>query len=280
MIQRPRRPGTGPRGETPADRLTPCRAGGIRTRDLRSPGTLLPVSGCARSYTSSASVLVGRLSWTPHASGVHGSARTFDGTLMATHPEGDRAQNAGDWRGTDRNTATQHRRSGCHTWTRPSSPCAARCAASRAGGSYSTHPRASGAPASSRSPRFASTHSADGVRRNGSNGSQPGPRRTDSGYVFTTEVGTPIDPDNLHRSWRKMTTKAGLGPLRFHALRHSAATVALARGVPLEIISRQLGHAGYAITADVYAHVGQAAQRDAADAMQAALEDWSARTRR
>jgi integrase len=43
------------------------------------------------------------------------------------------------------------------------------------------------------------------------------------------------------------------GTLRFHALRHTAATVALAQGVPLEVISRQLGHAGYGITADVYA---------------------------
>jgi integrase len=100
-----------------------------------------------------------------------------------------------------------------------------------------------------------------------------GARWTDTEYVFTTEIGTPIDPDNLQRAWRKITTRAGLGNLRFHALRRSAATVALAQGVPLEVISRQRGHAGYAITADVYAHVGAAAQRDAADAMQAALRD-------
>jgi integrase len=99
-----------------------------------------------------------------------------------------------------------------------------------------------------------------------------GPRWHDTGYVFTTEVGTPIDPDNLKHAFRKVTTKAGLGNLRFHALRHSCATVALAEGVPLEVISRQLGHAGYAITADVYAHVGREAQRQAADAMQAALD--------
>jgi integrase len=99
-----------------------------------------------------------------------------------------------------------------------------------------------------------------------------GPRWTDTGYVFTTQIGTPIDPDGLQRAWRKVSTRAGLGSLRFHALRHSAATVALAQRVPLEVISRQLGHAGYAITADVYAHVGAAAQGDAADAMQAALE--------
>jgi integrase len=108
-------------------------------------------------------------------------------------------------------------------------------------------------------------------RRNGSNG-RCRPRWTDTGYVFTTEIGTPIDPDGLQRAWRKVSTRAGLGPLRFHALRHSAATVALAHGVPLEVISRRLGHARYAMTADVYAHVGCEAQRDAADAMQAALD--------
>jgi integrase len=99
-----------------------------------------------------------------------------------------------------------------------------------------------------------------------------GPRWSDTGYIFTTEIGTPIDPDNLQRAWRKFTDKAGLGRLRFHALRHTAATVALAEGVPLEVISRQLGHAGLAITADVYAHVGDDAQRDAADAMQSAVD--------
>jgi integrase len=80
---------------------------------------------------------------------------------------------------------------------------------------------------------------------------------------------TPVD--NLQRAWRKVTDRAGLGKIRFHALRHSAATIALAQGVPLEVISQQLGHAGYAITADVYAHVGHDAHREAADAMEAAL---------
>jgi integrase len=69
-----------------------------------------------------------------------------------------------------------------------------------------------------------------------------------------------------------VNTRAGLGPLRFHVLRHSAATVAIAHGVPLEVISRQLGHAGYAITANVLRTRRCRAQRDAADATQAALE--------
>jgi integrase len=98
-----------------------------------------------------------------------------------------------------------------------------------------------------------------------------GPAWTDSGYVFTTPIGTAIDPRNLTRLYHGLTERAGLGHGRFHALRHSAATIAHALGVPLEVISKTLGHAGYAITADIYAHVGEKVERDAADAMDRAF---------
>jgi integrase len=98
-----------------------------------------------------------------------------------------------------------------------------------------------------------------------------GPAWANSGYVFTTPIGTPIDPRNLTRLYHGLTERAGLGHGRFHALRHSAATIAHALGVPLEVISKTLGHAGYAITADIYAHVGVKVERDAADAMDRAF---------
>jgi integrase len=98
-----------------------------------------------------------------------------------------------------------------------------------------------------------------------------GPTWADDGYVFTTPIGTPIDPRNLTRLYHALTERAGLGRGRFHALRHSAATIAHALGVPLEVISKTLGHAGYAITADIYAHVGAKVERDAADAMDRAF---------
>jgi integrase len=97
----------------------------------------------------------------------------------------------------------------------------------------------------------------------------PGWKMTD--YVFTTPIGSPIDPRNLTRHYHALTERAGLGHGRFHALRHSAATIMLSMGVPLEVISKTLGHAGYAITADIYAHVGSDLQRRAADAMDRAL---------
>jgi len=90
-------------------------------------------------------------------------------------------------------------------------------------------------------------------------------------YVFTTPIGSPIDPRNLTRHCHALTEKAGLGHGGFHALRHSAATIMLSMGVPLEVISRTRGHARYAITADIYAHVGSDLQRRAADAMDRAL---------
>jgi integrase len=89
----------------------------------------------------------------------------------------------------------------------------------------------------------------------------------DSDFVFTTPIGTPVDPANFRRTHLHVCDVAGLGARRFHALRHTWATLALAEGVPLEVVSKNLGHAGLAITADVYAHVGEKATRTAVDAV-------------
>jgi integrase len=52
-----------------------------------------------------------------------------------------------------------------------------------------------------------------------------------------------------------MTEGAGVGRHRLHAARHTAATLLLEQGVPLEVVSAVLGHASLAITADMYARV-------------------------
>lgn len=90
-----------------------------------------------------------------------------------------------------------------------------------------------------------------------------GPLWTDTGHVFTTATGTPLDPRNVNRWWSALCERAGLGHRRFHAARHTAATLLLDQGVPLEVVSAVLGHAGLAITADVYAKVGMDAKRRA-----------------
>jgi integrase len=90
-------------------------------------------------------------------------------------------------------------------------------------------------------------------------------------YVFASTTGTRINPRNALRWWHGLTERAGVGRRRFHASRHTAATLMLNAGVPLEVVSATLGHAGLAITADVYARVGSDLQRQAADVMEGVL---------
>lgn len=90
-----------------------------------------------------------------------------------------------------------------------------------------------------------------------------GPAWQDTGHVFMTPIGTPVDPRNALRWWHDLTTAAGVGRRRMHASRHTAATALLEAGVPLEVVSAVLGHASLAITADVYARVTGDAKRRA-----------------
>ena len=77
----------------------------------------------------------------------------------------------------------------------------------------------------------------------------------ETGLVFTTTLGTPIDPSNLRREFAKLTRKAGIGHWHPHELRHSAASLLSAAGVPIEQISDVLGHEGPRTTAAVYRHL-------------------------
>jgi len=86
-------------------------------------------------------------------------------------------------------------------------------------------------------------------------------------HVFTTELGNPIDPRNILTTWHSWTKAAGLGQRRMHAGRHTAATLLLDNGVPLEVVSAILGHSGLAITADVYARPTMDAKRKALQAL-------------
>jgi integrase len=83
--------------------------------------------------------------------------------------------------------------------------------------------------------------------------------------------GQPLDPRNFLRHFHELCDRAGVPRRRFHALRHGAATMMLAEGVPLEVISRILGHGGIQITSDVYAHVQRHAHDQAAAAVDRAL---------
>ena len=77
-------------------------------------------------------------------------------------------------------------------------------------------------------------------------------------------VGNPIEVTNLlRRSFRPLLTKTGLPIIRFHDLRHSAATLLLTAGVHPKIVQELLGHSQISLTLDTYSHVLPSLQEDA-----------------
>ena len=89
--------------------------------------------------------------------------------------------------------------------------------------------------------------------------------------VFTTiattpkgRAGRPLDDRNLLRRWHAFSEATIGRRTRFHDLRHTAATLMLAQGVPLKVISEMLGHSGIQITSDIYTEVVDALKTDAA----------------
>lgn len=76
------------------------------------------------------------------------------------------------------------------------------------------------------------------------------------GLVFPTRLGTPMSRHNLvTRHFKPLLKRATLPDIRFHDLRHTAATLALAVGTNPKIVQEMLGHANIAITLDTYSHL-------------------------
>ena len=85
--------------------------------------------------------------------------------------------------------------------------------------------------------------------------------------VFTTGIGTFLDQRNMLRDFYTLLKTSGLPRIRFHDLRHSAATLLLAQGVHMKAVQEILGHASFNTTANVYAHVLPSMKREAAEKM-------------
>jgi integrase len=91
-----------------------------------------------------------------------------------------------------------------------------------------------------------------------------GPRYQDSGLVVCNEDGSPIHPDRLSDSFDQAVKRTGLPRLTLHSLRHTHASLAIAAGVPMKVISERLGHASIVITLDLYSHLAPGLDEDAA----------------
>jgi integrase len=89
----------------------------------------------------------------------------------------------------------------------------------------------------------------------------------DQDLVFPSHVGTPVRHCNLRREYYKVTKASGLPRIRFHDLRHTAASLMLNNGIPVIVASRRLGHTKASITMDVYGHMLPNKQEEAAQLM-------------
>jgi integrase len=98
-----------------------------------------------------------------------------------------------------------------------------------------------------------------------------GSRWQETGYVFTTTRGSPLDAATVTRAFQAALQRAGLPHCRFHDMRHTAATFLLAQGFTLEDVKNLLGHSTITLTSNTYGHVLEQRQQQVAAGMDAIL---------
>lgn len=96
-----------------------------------------------------------------------------------------------------------------------------------------------------------------------------------AGYVFTTTVGTALDPDNTTKLVKRALKTAGVRDVRMHDFRHGCVSVLLGLGVPPRTVMEIAGHSGLEMTMNVYAHVSLEDKQAAVDKLNALFEEGS-----
>lgn len=99
--------------------------------------------------------------------------------------------------------------------------------------------------------------------------SEWGSAYADHDLVFAQEDGNPIHPERLTKRFETLVKSSGLRHTRLHDLRHARASLLLASGTDIALVSKLLGHSSVAITADTYSHLLDGVGRRAADAADA-----------
>ena len=85
--------------------------------------------------------------------------------------------------------------------------------------------------------------------------------------IFPSPIGTPLDPSNIVKAYKRSLKAAGLPEIRFHDLRHTAATLMLQQGINPKIVQERLGHSDISLTLNTYSHVLPHMQEEAAEKM-------------
>jgi integrase len=92
-------------------------------------------------------------------------------------------------------------------------------------------------------------------------------RHADSDFVFTNEIGLPLQPTTVYRRFLRICQAADLPRIAFHDLRHTCATLLREAGVNVEVVSAILGHSDIRVTLAVYSHIQPGMLEDAAATM-------------
>jgi integrase len=90
---------------------------------------------------------------------------------------------------------------------------------------------------------------------------------TDEGWICVEPDGSRISPETLSSRFKALEQDAGVPNRGLHACRHTSTEMRLKAGVRLDVVSKQLGHASVAITADTYGHPDENALKEAARKM-------------
>lgn len=96
-----------------------------------------------------------------------------------------------------------------------------------------------------------------------------GDRWQDSGYIFTNDLGEPINPNTISSWFSKFMNKHSdkLPYITLHSLRHTNATLQIASGVPITTVAKRLGHTNSTTTGKIYAHAIKSADEAAAETL-------------
>jgi integrase len=86
----------------------------------------------------------------------------------------------------------------------------------------------------------------------------------EQGFIFTSRNGQPASREVLRRTFARLAEEAGLPKIRFHDLRHTAATLMLKEGIHPKVVSERLGHSNIGMTLNTYSHVLPSLQEDVA----------------
>lgn len=95
--------------------------------------------------------------------------------------------------------------------------------------------------------------------------------------VFASLEGSYLDPNNMTRTYRSLLEKSGVTRIRFHDLRHTAASLLIRQGVPAKLVSDRLGHTDVAFTLKVYTHLYDDQKHDAARPLETLMQKPASR---